>query len=149
MTESKIDKVLANRVGKFRRGFHAQFAQRLTGAIYLCANFFDFFGKSLQFRVAPFDLLHPLGGASTELDHFRDRAAVFTLQCFEKRNPLLERGQLFGIEIEFLGVIGKGARNFGQLHDRGRMFGSKLLRGDVDLFEFAQQALRFCELRYH
>ena len=110
------------------------------------ANFFDFFAQALQLGVAAFDFLHSFGRALAKRDHFRDRTAVLALQSFEKRNALLERGELFRIEIEFFRVIGEGSRDFRKLHDRCRMFGSKLLRGDVDLFQLAYQALRLGQL---
>ena len=89
--------------------------------------------------------MHSFGRAPAKLDHFGNRTAVFALQCFKKRNTLLERGELFRIEIELLGVIGERPRDFRQLHHGRGMFGSNLRGGDIDLLQFAQQTLRLGE----
>ena len=72
LTKAKIDKVVANRGGKFRRRFASESAQRFARAIHFATDFLDLFRQTLQLRVASFDFTHPLGGAFAERDHLRN-----------------------------------------------------------------------------
>ena len=147
LPEPKIDKVFSNVCRKFGRGFRPQFAQGFAAAVQICSRGFNFGGQTFQLGVASFDLAHSLGRAIAKLDHFGNRAAIFAFQSFEKRNALFERGELFRIEIEFLRVIGKRPRDLRKF-DHGRLVrGGKLRNGIVDLFQFAQEPLRFRKLR--
>src|SRR5205814_2048313 len=63
------------------------------------------------FSVAPLDFSHSLGRPLAKIDNFRNCGSVFSFQRLKERDPLLEGGQLLGIEIELLGIAAEIARN--------------------------------------
>src|SRR5207248_3379866 len=112
LLESKIAQIPADHFRKFGCRFRTQFSQSLAYSPQLCAVCRNLASQPLQLFIAPFDFSHSFSRALAKSDDFRNRRSVFSFQRFKERNPLLESGQLFGVESKVLGIATEVPRNF-------------------------------------
>jgi hypothetical protein len=111
LLESEVAQISTDHFRKFRRRFRAQFSQSLARLPQVHLECSDLVSEPLQFFIASFNFPHSLGRPLAKSDNFRNCCSVFSFQRLKERDPLLEAGQLLGIEIEILGVAAEIARN--------------------------------------
>ena len=134
----------------FLASFGAAFARTLAqgcGVRFEAGpRFRDFFAESLQLRVASFDLAHSLRRALAERDHFRNRAAIFALQGFEAMSRVARAARAAPDRDRAFPHNDRGCARFPSARPPRRRALRKLPPGGIDLFQLAQEPLRFGEL---
>ena len=111
------------------------------------AGGFDFLLQADQLGAARLDFVQALACCCAECGHGVERAAIFALERFEKRDALFDTRQLGGIDVEAFGIALQGAGDIFQLPDRLGMRLRDAADGAVDFFEIVEGTLDFAKAR--